>query len=124
LDKCRSVFGVFFVGAVLVVVSYAGILFPAGPANVRDALANEHDIDTYDDKLIQSTRFTSNEDGTTKIVPLPSGGSNSGSDSSSYGYSSSTGVSVQQNVTQQNVCSSNTAYCYNEVDNDFNVNPP
>jgi hypothetical protein len=120
LDKCGSVFGIFFVGAVLVVVSYAGILFPAGPANERDALANEHDIDTYDDKLIQSTRFTSNEDGTTKIVPLPTGtGSGSG-----YGYSGSTGVSVQQNVTQQNVCSSNTAYCYNEVDNDFNVNPP
>jgi hypothetical protein len=129
LDKCGSVFGIFFVGAVLVVVSYAGILFPAGPANERDALANEHDIDTYDDKLIQSTRFTSNEDGTTKIVPLPSGSSTGGSGSgsgsgSSYGYSGSTGVSVQQNVTQQNVCSSNTAYCYNEVDNDFNVNPP
>lgn len=126
MDKCRSVSGEFLVGAVLIVVSYTSILFPAGLANEMDALANEHDIDTYDDKLIQSTRFTSNEDGTTKIVSLPSGNSESGSggDSSTYGYSGSTGVSVQQNVTQQNVCSSNTAYCYNEVDNDFNVNPP
>jgi len=45
--------------------------------------------------------------------------------SSNYGYSVSPDISVQQNVTQQNICSSsNTAYCYNEVDNDFNVNPP
>jgi hypothetical protein len=42
----------------------------------------------------------------------------------SYGFSVPTGISVQQNVTQLNICSSNTAYCYNEVDNDFNVNPP
>ncbi len=50
-----------------------------------------------------------------KITPLSS---------SNFGYSTSPGISVQQNVTQQNICSSNTAYCYNEVDNDFNVNPP
>lgn len=112
----------------VVAVSYTSILFQAGPYNEIFALANEHDVNTYDDdKLIQSTKFTSNEAGTTKIVPLPSGSSqnsHSGSDSSSYGYTGSKGVSVQQNVTQQNVCSSNTAYCYNEVDNDFNVNPP
>jgi hypothetical protein len=137
LDKCRSVFEVLFVGAVLIVVSNANILFPAGPAKEMDALAlpkedvalqlhNEHEhVDDYDNKLIQRTHFTSNEAGTTKIVPLSSGSSNSGSGSgNSYGHSGSTGVSVQQNVTQQNVCSSNTAYCYNEVDNDFNVNPP
>jgi hypothetical protein len=108
------------------VVFYTSILFPSSPANQIYALAKEHDVDTYDDKLIQITDFTSNEAGTTKIVPLSSGNSESGSvsDSNSYGYSGSKGVSVQQNVTQQNVCSSNTAYCYNEVDNDFNVNPP
>ena len=139
MDKCRSVFEVLFVGAVLIVVSNANILFPAGPAKEMDALAvpkedvalplhNEHeDVDDYDNKLIQRTHFTSNEAGATKTVPLSSGSSNSGSGSgsgNSYGHSGSTGVSVQQNVTQQNVCSSNTAYCYNEVDNDFNVNPP
>jgi hypothetical protein len=108
------------------VVSYTSIFFPASPANQIYALAKEHDVDTYDDKLIHITDFTSNEAGTTKIVPLSSGNSESGSgsDSNSYGYSGSKGISVQQNVTQQNVCSSNTAYCYNEVDNDFNVNPP
>jgi hypothetical protein len=115
----------------LVVVSYTSIFFVASPANQIYTLAKEHDVDTYDDKLIQITDFTSNEAGTTKIVPLSSGNSessssssSSGSDSNSYGYSGSKGISVQQNVTQQNVCSSNTAYCYNEVDNDFNVNPP
>jgi hypothetical protein len=111
----------------VMVVSYSSILFQADPYNEISALANEHEVNTYDDKLIQSTKFTSNDAGTTKIVPLPSGSSqssHSGSDSSSYGYTGSKGVSVQQNVTQQNVCSSNTAYCYNEVDNDFNVNPP
>ena len=41
----------------------------------------------------------------------------------SYGFSVPTGTSLQQNVTQLNICSSNTAYCYNEIDNDFNVNP-
>ena len=126
MDKCRLVSGVFLVGAVLAVVFYTSILFPAGPINEMDALATKHDADTYDDKLIQSTRFTSNEVGTTKVIPLASSSSDgvSGGDSISYGYSGSKGVSVQQNVTQQNVCSSNTAYCYNEVDNDFNVNPP
>jgi hypothetical protein len=128
LDKCRLVSRVFLVGAVLVVVSYTSIFFVASPANQIYTLAKEHDVDTYDDKLIQITDFTSNEAGTTKIVPLSSGNSesssSSGSDSNSYGYSGSKGISVQQNVTQQNVCSSNTAYCYNEVDNDFNVNPP
>ena len=112
---------------VVVVVSYTSILFPTGPAKEMAAIANEHDVNTNDDKLIQSTKFTSNEAGTTKIVPLPSGSiesAHSGSDSSSHGYTGSKGVLVQQNVTQQNVCSSNTAYCYNEVDNDFNVNPP
>ena len=108
----------------MAVVFYTSILFPAGV----DALASKHDVDTYDDKLIQSTDFTSNEAGTRKVVPLSSGSSesssSSSSDSSTYGYSGSKGISVQQNVTQQNVCSSNTAYCYNEVDNDFNVNPP
>jgi hypothetical protein len=127
LDKWRIVSGVFLVGAVLVVVSYTSIFFVASPANQIYTLAKEHDVDTYDDKLIQITDFTSNEAGTTKIVPLSSGNSessSSSSDSNSYGYSGSKGISVQQNVTQQNVCSSNTAYCYNEVDNDFNVNPP
>jgi hypothetical protein len=52
------------------------------------------------------------DDGVAKINPLSS---------NNYGLA---GISVQQNVTQQNICSSNTAYCYNEVDNDFNVNPP
>jgi hypothetical protein len=112
----------------MVAVSYSSIHFQAGTYNEIYALTKGHDVNSYDDdKLIQSTKFTSNEAGATKIVPLSSGSSqssHSSSDSSSYGYSGSKGVSVQQNVTQQNVCSSNTAYCYNEVDNDFNVNPP
>ena len=129
MDKCRLVSRLFLLCAVLAaMVSHTSILFQAGPYNEISALANEHDVNSYDDdKLIQSTKFTSNEAGTTKIVPLPSGSSqssHSGSDGNSYGYTGSKGVSVQQNVTQQNVCSSNTAYCYNEVDNDFNVNPP
>jgi hypothetical protein len=121
LGEFRSVLGVLFVSAILAVAFYSGIFFLVGLANEEGALALAKDrtplpllYDDDDDDLTQSD-FKTNDEGTDGIVPLSSGG---------YGYSGSSGISVQQNVTQQNVCTSNTAYCYNEVDNDFNVNPP
>lgn len=121
MGEFKSVLDVLFVFAVLALVFYAGSFLLAGLANEEDALAHPKVsalplLYGNDDDLTQSSDFKLNDERTVGIVPLSSG--------SSYGYSGSTGISVQQNVTQQNVCSSNTAYCYNEVDNDFNVNPP
>lgn len=124
LGEFKSVLDVLFVFTVLALAFYAGIFLLAGPANEDGALAHPkdsvlpllYDDDDDDDYLAQSSDFKLDGEGIAGIVPVSSG--------SRYGYSGSTGISVQQNVTQQNVCSSNTAYCYNEVDNDFNVNPP
>lgn len=117
LDQFKSILGLISVSAILSLAFYAGI-FLVGLANQKNALALAKDsplplLYDYDDSKQSSTKM--NEDGRAEIFPLSSG---------SYSYSGSRGISVQQNVTQQNVCSSNTAYCYNEVDNDFNVNPP
>lgn len=121
MDEFRSVLGVLFVSAILALAFYSGIFFfLVDLANERGALALVKDnaplpsLYDEDDDLTQSD-FKTNDAGTDGVVPLSSG---------AYGYSGSSGISVQQNVTQQNVCSSNTAYCYNEVDNDFNVIPP
>ena len=71
---------------------------------------------SYGEDASRRTDMAKYDQDSSKTIPLFS--------SISYAYSGSSGISVQQNVTQQNVCSSNTAYCYNEVDNDFNANPP
>ena len=93
-------------------------IFLGGQAGEENTLALAKEIPppllyNYDD--VKQSELTLNAEGTAEIFPLSKG---------SYDYSGSRGITVQQNVTQQNVCSSNTAYCYNEVDNDFNVNPP
>lgn len=69
-----------------------------------------------DDSIQPNIEMYARNGATGKIVPLYS--------SVSYGQLGPADISVQQNVSQLNICSSNTAYCYNEVDNDFNVNPP
>lgn len=66
-----------------------------------------------DDSIQPNVAMYARNGATGKIIPLYSSVSNGPAD-----------ISVQQNVSQLNICSSNTAYCYNEVDNDFNVNPP
>ena len=123
-----------FICAIITFVFYTNTtLLLGGHDNERAALAFPYDDSTYSPLLYrgqdskQSTFAAVGGGESADIVPLSStGGSSSRSSSSSdsYGFSGSTGISVRQNVTQQNVCSSNTAYCYNEIDNDFNVNPP
>ncbi len=119
MEEFKSILGLLFVSAVLALSFYAGSFLP-GLASDMNALALPKDnalplLYNDDDEPLQSD-LRKNDQRIVEFVPLSSG--------SSYGYSASPGISVQQNVTQQNVCSSNTAYCYNEVDNDFNVNPP
>jgi hypothetical protein len=72
--------------------------------------------DDGDDNSKQIIELMTYDQGADKIIPI--------SNSIGYDYSGSRGISVQQDVTQLNICSSNTAYCHNDVDNDFNVNPP
>lgn len=72
--------------------------------------------DDGDDGSSKQMELLTYDQVTDKIIPISS--------SIGYYYSSSRGISVQQDVTQLNICSSNTAYCHNDVDNDFNVNPP
>lgn len=117
LVKIKSILALIFVSATVALAFCAGN-FQVGPIDGRNTLALAKDIPLplsyeYDD--IKQSGFTMNDERIVEFVPLSS---------SSYDYFGSRGISVQQNVTQQNVCSSNTAYCYNEVDNDFNVNPP
>ena len=117
LDKIKSTLALISVSATMALAFCAGI-FLGGPAVEENTLALAKDIpllQLYDYDDIKQSGFTMNDERIVEFVPLASG---------SYDYSGSRGISVQQNVTQQNVCSSNTAYCYNEVDNDFNVNPP
>jgi hypothetical protein len=117
VDKNKSILSLISISATIAVVICAGNLL-GGPSGEENTLALAKEIPApllynYDD--VKQSEFTLNDEGTAEIFPLSKG---------SYDYSGSRGISVQQNVTQQNVCSSNTAYCYNEVDNDFNVNPP
>ena len=76
--------------------------FPSSYDDGDDGSSKQMELLTYDQV-------------TDKIIPISS--------SIGYDYSASRGISVQQDVTQLNICSSNTAYCHNDVDNDFNVNP-
>jgi hypothetical protein len=111
-----SILSLISVSVTMALVICAGI-FLGGSAVEQNTLAIAKDIPLpllYDYGDIQQSGFTMNYERVGEFVALSSG---------SYDYSGSRGISVQQNVTQTNVCSSNTAYCYNEVDNDFNVNP-
>jgi hypothetical protein len=117
VDKIKSILALISVSATTALVIWAGI-FLGSPAVEENSLAIAKDIPLpllYDYGELQHSGFTMNDERVLEFVALSS---------SSYDYSGSRGITVQQNVTQQNVCSSNTAYCYNEVDNDFNVNPP
>ena len=117
----KSVLSLLFVTSVLAVAfAFQGsFFFLAEDGKRRSALALNMDSAyplSYDaDGDSKQSDTATYAQGADKITPLSS---------SNFGYSISPGISVQQNVTQQNICSSNTAYCYNEVDNDFNVNPP
>lgn len=117
----KSILSLLFVTSVLALAFafHDGFFFLAEDGKRTSALAlpmNSVYPLSYDkDDNSKQSNITTYALGADKITPLSS---------SNFGYSVSSGISVQQNVTQQNICSSNTAYCYNEVDNDFNVNPP
>jgi hypothetical protein len=116
-DKIKSILALLSVSVIMALAICAGF-FLAGPAGEENTLALAKEIAPpllYNYEDVKQSGLTLKDVGTAEIFPLSSG---------SYDYSRSRGISVQQNVTQQNFCSSNTAYCYNEVDNDFNVNPP
>jgi hypothetical protein len=117
VNKTKEVPSLISVSVTMALAICAGI-FVGGPSGEENTLALAKEIplpQAYNYYDVKQSDLTLNDKGTAEIFPLSSGG---------YDYSGSRGISVQQNVTQQNVCSSNTAYCYNEVDNDFNVNPP
>lgn len=117
MDKIKSILSLISVSTTMALAICAGI-FLGGPSGEENTLALTKEIAPpllYNYEDVKQSDLTLNDEGTAEISPLSKG---------SYDYSGSRGISVQQNVTQQNVCSSNTAYCYNEVDNDFNVNPP
>jgi hypothetical protein len=119
LDEFKSILSRLFLSSALALAFYSGV-FLAGSGNQLSALALPIDgslyLSYYDYAAPKQTGIAIDDRGTGEIIPLSS--------SSGYDYSGSRGISVQQNVTQHNICSSNTAYCYNEIDNDFNVNPP
>jgi hypothetical protein len=121
LDKFRSMLSLLLVLSALTVALHAGSFLPMH-GNEIGVLAFSMDKTfpfSYDDgadsskQIIELMTYDHERD---KIIPM--------SRSVGYDYSGSRGISVQQEVTQLNICSSNTAYCNNEVDNDFNVNPP
>jgi len=117
VDKIKSILSLISVFLTMALAICDGI-FLGGPTSEENTLAFAQEIplpQTYNYYDVKQSDLALNDKGTAEIFPLSSG---------SYDYSGSRGISVQQNVTQQNVCSSNTAYCYNEVDNDFNINPP
>jgi hypothetical protein len=117
VNKTKLVPSLISVSVTMALAICAGI-FLGGPSGEEITLALAKEIPLpllYDYDDVKQSDLTLNGEGTAEIFPLSIDG---------YDYSGSRGISVQQNVTQQNVCSSNTAYCYNEVDNDFNVNPP
>ena len=121
MEEFKSILGRLFLSSALALAFYSGV-FLTGPGNQLSALAPPIDsslyLSYYDHAAPKQTGGIAIADrGTGEIIHLSSS-------SSGYDYSGSRGISVQQNVTQHNICSSNTAYCYNEVDNDFNVNPP
>jgi hypothetical protein len=121
LDKFRSILSLLLVSSALAVIFHASsflsthghevsvLAFPMG-----NTFPSSYDDD--DDGNSNQMESMLYDQGTDKIIPISS--------SIGYDYSGSRGISVQQEVTQLNICSSNTAYCHNDVDNDFNVNPP
>jgi hypothetical protein len=118
LDKSRVILSLILVSTALTLAFYA-FNFLATPEDETRVLAPSTEKTlhlSYDDGSSKQVDLATHSHGADKIIPISS--------SVGYDYSGSRGISVQQNVTQQNVCSSNTAYCYNEIDNDFNVNPP
>jgi hypothetical protein len=120
LGGFKSILSLLFVTSVLALAFHGGFIFLAEDGKRTSVLALPM-IDVYplsydEDDDSKPSDITNYALGADKITPLSS---------SNFAYSVSPDISVQQNVTQQNICSSsNTAYCYNEVDNDFNVNPP
>lgn len=116
----KSILRLLFVTSVLALAFQGGFFcFLAEAGERTSALAlpmdSAYPLSYDEDGDSKQSDITTYAQGADRITPLSS---------SNFGYSVSPGISVQQNVTQQNICSSNTAYCYNEVDNDFNVNPP
>ena len=118
MDESRSVLSILLISSALALAFDAGFFLgvTASETSVRALSVDKALTLSYEGDSLEQTEMAAYEEGTGNIIPLPS--------NVRYDYSGSSGISVQQNVTQQNVCSSNTAYCYNEVDNDFNVNPP
>ena len=121
MDEFRSILCQLYLLSALALAFYSGV-FLASPGNQLSALALTLDgsfyLSYYDNAAPKQIGLALDDPGTGEFIHLSSSGS------SSYDYSGSRGISVQQNITQHNICSSNTAYCYNEVDNDFNINPP
>jgi hypothetical protein len=119
LGGFKSILSLLFVTSVLALAFHGGFNFLAEDGKRTSVLAlpmnSVYPLSYDEDDDSKPSDITNYAQGADKITPLSS---------SNFAYSVSPGISVQQNVTQQNVCSSNTAYCYNEVDNDFNVNPP
>jgi hypothetical protein len=123
LGGFKSILSLLFVTSVLALAFafafHGGFFFLAEDGKRTSALAlpmnGVYPLSYDEDDDLEQSDITNYAQGADKITPLSS---------SNFAYSVSPGISVQQNVTQQNICSSNTAYCYNEVDNDFNVNPP
>ncbi|MGI0044821.1 MAG: hypothetical protein ACRD47_14035 [Nitrososphaeraceae archaeon] len=117
----KSILSLLFVASVLALAFafHDGFFFLAEDGERTSALAlptnSVYPLSYDEDDDLEPSDITNYAQGADKITPLSS---------SNFAYSVSPGISVQQNVSQQNICSSNTAYCYNEVDNDFNVNPP
>ena len=121
MDKFRSILSLLLVSSALTVVLHTSS-FLSTHGNEISVVAFSMDktfpllYDDGDDSSSKQMDLMTYDQGRDKIIPI--------SGSVGYDYSGSRGISVQQDVTQLNVCSSNTAYCNNEVDNDFNVNPP
>ncbi|MFZ0557267.1 MAG: hypothetical protein WAM26_18445, partial [Nitrososphaeraceae archaeon] len=109
MDEFKSILCRLYLLSALALAFCSGA-FLAGPGNQLSALALTLDgsfyLSYYDNPAPKQIRVALDDPGTGEIFPLSSSGS------SSYDYSGSRGISVQQNVTQHNICSSNTAYCY------------
>ena len=121
MDKFRSILSLLLVLSGLTVAFHASSFLSTHGIEIS-VLAFSMDktfsfsYDDGDDDSSKQMELMTYDEGRDKIIPI--------SGSIGYDYSGSRGISVQQDVTQLNICSSNTAYCNNEVDNDFNVNPP
>jgi hypothetical protein len=121
LGGFKSILSLLFVTSVLTLAFafHGGFFFLAEDGERTSVLAlpmnGVYPLSYDEDDDLEQSDITNYAQEADKITPFSS---------SNFGYTVSPGISVQQNVTQQNICSSNTAYCYNEVDNDFNVNPP